>query len=194
MTDRTPVAFAETVPFPHCAWDGFLPEVEANAILEWFETSAPWRLRVESFYEQHEFSLLSEPPPVALMKLVDPPFVGHVEALIKSALVVDKPLAVVNVSAHRLTVGQTIRVHNDYIGTEETHRVLIQLNRGWSIENGGVLMLFGSDSADDVRSVFLPVHASAFAFEISPKSFHAVSTIQNGERYTLVYTFRVNAD
>jgi hypothetical protein len=28
------------------------------------------------------------------------------------------------------------------------------------------------------------------AFAISPQSFHAVSTIQRGERYTLVYSFQ----
>jgi hypothetical protein len=36
-------------------------------------------------------------------------------------------------SAHKLTAGQTIRIHNDWIRGEETHRVLIQVNDGWSM-------------------------------------------------------------
>ena len=90
----------------------------------------------------------------------------------------------------RLVVGQTIRVHNDYIGGAETHRMLVQLNRGWDAANGGLLMLFDSDRAEDVSAVIIPRHGSALAFAISPKSFHAVSTIVSGARFTLVYTFR----
>ena len=51
-------------------------------------------------------------------------------------------------------------------------------------------MLFGSTRAEDIRRAVRPLHGSVFAFEISPRSFHALSTIQEGERYTLVYSFR----
>jgi hypothetical protein len=76
------------------------------------------------------------------------------------------------------------------LGAEESHRLLIQINEGWEASQGGLLMLLGSAEPESVQSVLLPVHGSGFAFEISPKSFHAVSSIITGERYTLVYTFR----
>ncbi|MBL9070606.1 MAG: 2OG-Fe(II) oxygenase [Sphingopyxis sp.] len=184
--------FVESAPFRHCGWDGFFPAAEADAVLDWLEADAPWRLRIESFYEQHEFSLLNAPPPAELETLVSRDTVSQLAGHLEQLFELDRCLVLVDVSAHRLTAGQTIRVHNDYLGPEETHRLLIQFNRGWSIDNGGLLMLFGSDAADDVRSALLPMHGSAFAFEISSQSFHAVSTIKSGERYTLVYTFRTH--
>ena len=68
--------------------------------------------------------------------------------------------------------------------------MLVQLNRGWDDANGGILMLFAGSRAEDVERMVRPTHASAVSFEISPTSFHAVSTIHSGERYTLVYSFR----
>jgi Rps23 Pro-64 3,4-dihydroxylase Tpa1-like proline 4-hydroxylase len=99
-------------------------------------------------------------------------------------------LALIDITAHRLVAGQTIRLHNDYIGHAETHRLLVHLNRGWDAAKGGLLMLFGSHRPEDVRAAIIPRHGTAFAFAISPKSFHAVSTILSGDRFTLVYTFR----
>jgi Rps23 Pro-64 3,4-dihydroxylase Tpa1-like proline 4-hydroxylase len=95
----------------------------------------------------------------------------------------------VDLTAHKLIPGQRIRIHNDYIPGEESHRILIQLNRGWNEENGGILMFFASDNASDVQDAFLPTHNTSVAFEISPRSFHAVSAINSGERYTLVISF-----
>ena len=169
-------------PFPHLAIPAILSPAAANRVLAWLQTDAPWRLRVESFYEQYEFSLVSEGAGEDMVEAV--------RTLICEHFAISGDLALVDVSAHKLTTTQTIRIHNDWIGGEETHRVLIQLNDRWSVANGGLLMLFGSRAPEDVRLVIEPTHGSGFAFEISDRSFHAVSTIKGGERFTLVYTFR----
>ena len=183
--------FVDHAPFAHCGWDRLLPDRDADRVLAWLET-APWQLRIEDFYEQHEFSLLSSPPPPGLGTLVSEATVLDVANGLRRVFAVDRPLTLVDIAAHRLTAGQTIRVHNDFLGAEETHRLLVQFNRGWPIENGGLLMTFASERAEDVAEAFVPVHGSAFAFEISRRSFHAVSTIRRGERFTLVYTFRTD--
>ena len=183
--------FTEQAPFAHCGWSRPLSEADADRVLEWLER-APWRLRVEEFYEQHEFSLLSISPPPELAALVSEATIGKLANGLRRALEIDQPLTLVDIAAHRLTAGQTIRVHNDFIGSEETHRLLLQFNRGWPLENGGLLMTFASERPEDVADAFVPLHGSAFAFEISPQSFHAVSTIRGGERFTLVYTFRTD--
>jgi Rps23 Pro-64 3,4-dihydroxylase Tpa1-like proline 4-hydroxylase len=154
------------------------------------QTSAPWALRVESFYEQHEFSLLTSNLNPEVADLVSTAFVGEVRRELQARFSIDGELVLVDVGAHRLTAGQTIRIHNDYIGDQETHRLLIQLNDGWSVERGGLLMLFEDDKPESVKSMVMPTHGSGFAFEISSCSYHAVSSIRDGERYTLVYTFR----
>jgi len=176
-------------PFPHLALPAFLSPAAADQVLAWLQTDAPWRLRVESFYEQYEFSLISEDDSPASGELAGEKMVAAVRKLICEHFAVSGGLSLVDVSAHKLTSGQTIRIHNDWIGGEETHRFLIQLNDGWSIGQGGLLMLFASKAPDDVCSIIEPTHGSAFAFEISDHSFHAVSTIKSGERFTLVYTF-----
>jgi len=179
-------------PFPHARIPGFIPPTDADKILAWLATKAPWKLRIEDFYEQHEFSLLASQLSHEIDDLVQSWFVERVRDEIRRLFRLQTALELIDVNAHRLTIGQTIRIHNDFIAGEETHRLLVQLNSGWEPENGGLLMIFNSGQADDVNNVLLPRHGSAFAFEISPRSFHAVSQIKAGERYTLVYSFRAN--
>jgi Rps23 Pro-64 3,4-dihydroxylase Tpa1-like proline 4-hydroxylase len=183
-------AKASALPFPHFQVPAILAADEADQVLAWLRTEAPWNLRVESFYEQHEFSLLNTPLGSEVADLVGERFVETARRALMDRFETERHLDLVDVSAHRLTPGQTIRVHNDFIGEEETHRLLIQLNGGWSADRGGLLMLFADERPESVKHIVMPTHGSGFAFEISPKSFHAVSTIRDGERYTLVYTFR----
>jgi hypothetical protein len=95
----------------------------------------------------------------------------------------------VTVVAHRLVPGHRIGIHNDYLPGGETHRFVVQVNRGLSDADGGLLMLFGSADPTDVRKVLRPVNTSAFAFEISPTSHHAVSQMHCNVRYSIVFSF-----
>lgn len=183
------IVAARTAPFAHAVAPRLLDNETAATILEWFEDGAPWRLKLASFYEQYECNLHEAELPARIAPLTGPAFVAQ---LARHMLypIADGQLELTEVNAHKLVGGQTIRIHNDYIGGAETHRVLVQLNRGWDDANGGMLMLFASPRAEDVIRMVRPTHASATSFEISPASFHAVSTIHGGERYTLVYSFR----
>jgi Rps23 Pro-64 3,4-dihydroxylase Tpa1-like proline 4-hydroxylase len=154
------------------------------------ETDAPWGLRVASFYEQWELHVDPEGVPVPLSSLMTPTTVSRLVNTMLTPLA-DRELELTEVTAHKLVPGQTIRIHNDYLEGQESHRLLIQLNRNWTDSQGGFLMLFGSACPEDVRRIVRPLHGSGFAFAISPRSFHAVSQIQGGERYTLVYSFKV---
>jgi Rps23 Pro-64 3,4-dihydroxylase Tpa1-like proline 4-hydroxylase len=192
MTPRFEGASAAATPFPHASIPAILSSLEATAVLTWLTFGAPWCLRTESFYEQYEFSLLNAEIPDEIQCLIAPKFIEALRSFLQVSIGAPSHLELVDVCAHKLIPGQTIRLHNDFIGNEETHRVLVQLNDGWSVEHGGILMLFNSDRPEDVAGAFLPVHGSGFAFEISPRSFHAVSTIRSGERFTLVFTFRAS--
>jgi Rps23 Pro-64 3,4-dihydroxylase Tpa1-like proline 4-hydroxylase len=177
-------------PFPTMKVPAVLPAALAGTLLQWFEGQAPWSLKETDFYEQHEFSLLGTSLPSSLAALTSESFVSSVASGLKDAFSVSGQLELTEVAAHRLQAGQTIRIHNDYLAGDETHRLLIQLNSGWVAENGGLLMLFSGDRPEDVTDIILPRSGSGFAFEISARSYHAVSTIRAGRRYTLVYTFR----
>jgi Rps23 Pro-64 3,4-dihydroxylase Tpa1-like proline 4-hydroxylase len=176
------------IPFPHFVSLHALTLSAAEQVLAWFESDAPWRLMEAEFYQQYEINLLSTVLPTELASLVSPRSLDTIRLFVESRF--DVPLqSRVDVTAHKLLPGQRIRIHNDYIPGAETHRVLIQLNRGWRDEYGGLLMLFSSDSSLDLVTAYRPIHNSCFGFSISGASHHAVSPIMSGERYTLVYSF-----
>jgi Rps23 Pro-64 3,4-dihydroxylase Tpa1-like proline 4-hydroxylase len=183
---------ARTIPFPHTSGDWALPSADADRALDWMRTEAPWCLRVASFYEQWELSLDSGVLPPDLRHLSGPGFVHSLAERFLAPLTSGAP-DLVEITAHKLARGQTIRIHNDFIEGQETHRVLIQLNEGWRDNQGGMLLLFASASSEDVKRIVRPLHGSGFGFEISPRSFHAVSTIHDGERFTLVYSFNAQS-
>lgn len=180
---------ASDVPFPHRRFPEIVSPAQSDAILQWLRRKAPWTLRIEDFYQQHEFSLLNTPLD-GVSWLASKELIAEVAGMLRRDFNIERELTLVDVNAHRLKPGQVIRIHNDFIEGAETHRLLIQLNSGWSAEQGGLLMLFESDQTSSLKNVILPEHGSGFAFEISPRSFHAVSEVKGGERYTLVYTFR----
>lgn len=178
----------ETQPFPHfCAPNVLAPALE-HGIHEWLANAAIWELTITDFYEQYEFSLLHAELPAHLRCLVEGELPRQAIAEVERAFQASG-LEMVGATIHKLTNGQRIGVHNDFIDSAESHRLIIQVNEGWTEANGGYLLLFNSSNAEDVSQLVLPVSNSAFAFAISPDSHHAVSTVYDFTRYTLVYTF-----
>jgi Rps23 Pro-64 3,4-dihydroxylase Tpa1-like proline 4-hydroxylase len=187
-----PINIEETVfsavPFPYFVCPQAINTNLSYELLDWLEKAAPWKLVETDFYEQYEFSFLQTklPDSISILNSKD-----HLQDLTQQ---VAQNFSVrlanrIDFTAHKLIPGQRIRIHNDYIPGFETHRLLIQLNRGWEDENGGMLMLFNSQNPEDIYEIYRPIHGSALGFAISPDSHHAVSTIHGGERYTLVYSF-----
>ena len=178
----------QKAPFPYYISEEALTKETGDSLLGWFESDAPWQLVETGFYEQYEFSFFSVDIPSSIAALIDKRNLERVKGLVQDAFGVvlsDR----IDVTAHKLLPGQRIRLHNDYIPGEETHRVLVQLNRGWDDENGGLLMFFNSSDPADIHRVLRPSHNSCVAFEVSPDSNHAVTTIHGGERFTLVFSF-----
>ena len=158
------------------------------ALLEWFETDAPWRLVETDFYQQHEFDMLDAALPASVASVAD---ADHLAAMRRAVAAIfdvtfdDRT----KLAAHRLTRGQRIAIHNDYLAGEETHRLIVQVNRGLRDEDGGLFMLFDSCDPRDVHRIIRPVGGTGIGFEIGEHSNHAVSRLHSGERYTLVYSF-----
>lgn len=182
-----PLAIASS-PFRYAIVETCLSSQTCDRILHWFENGAPWRLSRTDFYEQFEFSCWDSDSPVALF-LMSNVVLERVRSMMTNVFdrTFDEDVSVV---CHQLVAPQKIGIHNDFLEAQETHRLVIQLNRGLSDADGGVLMLFNSENPEDVHRLLRPVHLSAFAFEISPASNHAVSQVYGGERYTLIYSLR----
>lgn len=176
------------LPFPYFTAAEGLSKSLSSAILEWIETKAPWKLVETDFYEQYEFSLWGVQTPPDLEFLTSQSFLDSLRSKVQSIFRAQLGKRI-DCVAHKLVSGQRIRIHNDFIQGAETHRVLLQLNRGWHDEQGGFLMFFNSPDPSDVHRVFSPIHNSVVGFAISESSHHAVSTIHGGERFTLVFSF-----
>lgn len=177
-----------SMPFPYFVSPQALSLEVSTVLLDWLETDAPWKLVETDFYEQNEFSFYDIKLPSQLAFLTTQNYLDAVKRRVEDLFSV-KLDARIDFTAHKLVAGQRIRIHNDYIPGCETHRLLIQLNRGWQDENGGMLIFFNSQNPSDIHKIFRPSHNSSVGFAISPDSHHAVSTIHNGERYTVIFSF-----
>lgn len=197
MTSDASLTFSSVESF----FEPFRHIISANAFsggvswaaLNWFEGNAPWKLVETDFYEQYEFSFLDAHPPAPLSFLREQSFLDDLRRKVGEKFSTGLG-GRVDVTAHKLIKGQRIRLHNDFIPDQETHRLLIQLNRGWKDEDGGFLMFFNSSDPSDIHKVIRPTHNSLVGFAISPGSNHAVSTVHGGERFTLVYSFYGQGD
>ena len=178
----------EMDPFPFSVLSEALCTEVEQSTLSWFERAAPWNLTEESFYSQHEFDMRSVEMPSDIAQLAADTTIAAMRDLI-SELFNKRLRPTVDITAHRLTKGQRIRIHDDYLEGGETHRLIVQLNRGWTAGDGGHLLLFGGGEPEDVRVVLPPVSRQALIFEISRRSHHAVSEVVRGERFSIVYSF-----
>ena len=178
-------------PFPHFLKKDVLPLELVSDLLDWLDLEAPWYLVETDFYEQHEFSLHDVNLPPYLSPLTERQSITDLVKKVGDAfsLLLKEEI---EITGHKLESGQSIRIHNDVLEEGPTHRLIIQLNRNWCIEDGGFLVFFGSDDAADIRSVIKPVNNTAVGFEVSDFSNHAVSRINRGKRYSLVYSFEAS--
>jgi Rps23 Pro-64 3,4-dihydroxylase Tpa1-like proline 4-hydroxylase len=178
-------------PFPHFNSDFALNNGIEKELFDWFGQTEEWILSQTDFYEQFEFSFLSVDIPKNLECLISENTITFIKEKLKNVFSVES-LGLVGVMAHKLTHGQRIGIHNDFINGDETHRLVIHINPDWREENGGLLMLFNSSNAEEISKIITPLNNSAFGFEISRNSHHAVSKIYGFSRYTIVYTFKKN--
>ncbi len=175
-------------PFPYFyATDVFSPKVH-KALQDWFKSESAWRLVQTDFYEQYEIKLRFASLPSTLAFLTSLPFLTHLQSE-AATLFGTKFLDHIEMVAHKLTPGQRIGIHNDYLPGRETHRLLVQVNETEEPDSGGLLMLFRSSNARDVSKILQPKANSAIGFAINPHSHHAVSKQIRGDRFTLICSF-----
>ncbi|MGC0865995.1 cyclophane-containing peptide 2OG-Fe(II) oxygenase YhhC [Pantoea agglomerans] len=175
-------------PYKYFSTQSTLSKDEELLIISWMEKLAPWKLKVTDFYQQYEFSLQHIKLPPEISFLTEKEFIYNLKDKVESifSVILSDEIDVV---AHKLEKNQTIKIHNDMRDVEnrETHRILFQLNKNFQEENGGFLLILDDQ---EIVEVIHPVSGSVQGFEISSKSNHAVSTVHNGERLTIVYSFR----
>jgi len=181
--------YFEELPFAHFYSPAAFLDDTTSKLLEWFEKSAPWKLVEADFYDQYEFSLMNNTIPELLDFLADTGTIRIIRKTLSGAFQLNQ-LDLVAITAHKLIAGQSIRIHNDFIDGEETHRFIVHINSGWNEEDGGLFILFSSADPEDIGKIIKPLDNSALGFEISKYSNHAVSKVHGRTRYSLIYTFK----
>ncbi|SHN36165.1 cyclophane-containing peptide 2OG-Fe(II) oxygenase YhhC [Mucilaginibacter sp. OK098] len=182
-------ARVEQSPFLHFTANSILPADKITQVFKWFQDTGIWNLVETDFYEQYEFSLLHTELPENMLFLVSEETLSYIEQKYVQEFGVNA-LKLVDIVAHKLVNEQRIGIHNDFINGEETHRMVLHINPYWKEENGGLLLLFKSTKPEDIVKIVKPADNTAFGFEISRQSNHAVSKIYNFTRFTIVYTFK----
>jgi hypothetical protein len=179
-------------PYPHFEAADFLATEWADSMLGWLTEEAQWQPRKLDGYAGYcDISLQYGDLPRRLNALLALEVLAELRGSMGSFFQMDAE-GYVRVTAHRLLAASSLKPHCDLAPLKFTHRLLIHLNRGWTRENGGLLCVLDGDPSAKKRTkqkLILPAHRSAFAFEISNRSFHAVTPVVTGERYTLSYTF-----
>jgi hypothetical protein len=176
-------------PFRYFISEQVLSPDSADQLLHWLETEAPWRLHQGDFFEQYECNLLGVPVPGGCSALFGQRALDELKRRME-ALLGTELADHVEVVAHKLLPSQGIGIHNDEPhGDRETHRLILQLNRGWSDQNGGHLFLFNGRNPLDIHAVVRPTHNTGVGFAMSERSYHAVSDVRQGIRYTVIYSF-----
>jgi hypothetical protein len=179
-------------PFPNVIVDSLFDEESCAALLDWFENDAVWEVQETNFYLQHRCSNLNAVPAAFRKNILDPgtlaAIVNHLQEVFHTTLNSE----LITVSAHKLLPGQGIGIHTDQpeFGTE-THRLVLHLCREYEDSFGGHLILFHRRDPDAIATVVRPLNNVAVGFELSDRSFHAVSDISSGVRYSLVFGFWV---
>jgi Rps23 Pro-64 3,4-dihydroxylase Tpa1-like proline 4-hydroxylase len=180
-------------PFDHAYSPRCISDALAQELLGWLETEAPWQEKViDGFYRLEDCQIDKAKLPASLEELRSHRTTEAVRATL-GRLFGRTPSGRVMVDAHRLYPGCSLRVHTDAGKNQtQTYRFLIQLNRGWGPAQGGLLMFLDEPAPTEASTrhrYFVPTHGSAVAFAISEKSFHAVSPVVTGTRYTVTYSY-----
>jgi hypothetical protein len=184
-----PVDIIETCkePFSYSVAAEVYDEATCETLLRYLEHEAPWRLVRQSFYSQYELTFDKEMLS-GVCDLLGPVQLRRIRRVIEESFQVQLEDRVEAV-AHKMIKGQKIGIHNDFGAPWRTHRLVVQLNRGFEENPGGQLIFFNSHDSNDVHRAFPPVHNTAVAFALTSAAYHAVSEITEGVRYSIVYSF-----
>ncbi len=165
-------------PFPFFAVDATFSEEQCAALEQLFVQESEWQHRDGAFYR------------CSLRDVTDAiPATFHAEILARMREITGLPL--VNrfmVTAQRMLPGHVIGIHSDrpLLGYEIA-RLVVQLNKGWQAEHGGVLELFATPDGEAVFCVN-PEYNKAFGFLLHSESYHGVTAVTQ-PRQTVVFNF-----
>jgi hypothetical protein len=165
-------------PFPFFSVDAAFSEEQCAVLEQLFLQTDEWQHRDGAFY-RCSLCDVTELIPATL----------QTEVLVRMREITGLPLVNrVLVTAQRMLPEQVIGIHSDrpLLGYEIT-RLVVQLNKQWQAEHGGVLELFSSLEGEAVFSI-TPEYNKAFGFVLHAESYHGVTEVTQ-PRQSVVFNF-----
>jgi len=162
----------------------------ADDVLNWLDGNDYWKRHDGGFYNADVMSAEKLDPPVRCAPLFRTEGRAGLEKatsrLFAEHLQLHGPLV-----AHRMTPPQGVGIHSDAPEPgEETHRLVVLLADGWSRLQGGHFVLLERDSPMSAKTIIPHAHNMAIAFRLTRHSFHAVTNLTAGRRFSIVASFR----
>ena len=177
-------------PFWYAQAEQVLEPEQAAGLLGWLEAIANWKVNDGGFYTAEETALEVENCPASLTDVFSRDGLSRLAvsaaALFGVGVELHGPIVV-----HKMTHGNGVGIHSDhpYPG-EETHRLLVFLGHDAGLCRGGHFVLFAGPRPEDARIILPRRHNTGLAFRLDKDSYHAVSVICSGVRYSLILSFR----
>ncbi len=165
-------------PFPFFYDNSAFSDEQCAALESLFLQDGDWQHRDAAFY-RCAIKDVTETIPAAF----------QTEVLDRMREIIGLPLTNrIVVTAQRMQPGHVIGIHSDrpLVGYEIA-RLVVQLNRQWQAEHGGVLELFATPQSKAVFRVN-PEYNKAFGFLLHADSYHGVTEVTQ-PRLTIVFNF-----
>jgi 2OG-Fe(II) oxygenase superfamily len=179
-------------PYPHAVGEQlFVPEL-VDAWLRTLETVSMWRPQDGGFYAADAIAITPSDAPDAMMReMLQPAGLRMLEdaasTLFETTLRLHGP-----VIAHRMQPGQGVGIHSDKPAEgEETHRIVVFLARvPRPADEGGHFLVLDGPTVSHARGIIELTPNTAVAFSLNDESYHAVTSVIRGTRFSLVLSFR----
>lgn len=176
-------------PWPHLIVDNFLPSaIYERSLSEIGAESYSYEIEPRGT-GRIEFSLLKSE---ALWRAI---YSKSTVALLSSAFEVAVKLNKHNMVQLRRMNEDTpeFPVHNDFTSTEDTIASFLYLSRGWSIECGGRLHLFASNTQSAPSTSVDPIPNRFIAFRTEASHWHSVERVHGWERLSALSLWNIES-
>jgi hypothetical protein len=176
------------LPYKHFVFEDFFGKENAAFVTERLQEIKQWTYRVGGTDDmwEHKFTQGAADELSAYLFSA----VGPIRTLMEDEFGVELSHAVTDISAHKLMAGQRVAVHSDNptLGNP-THHFIVNFTPAYAGEMSGYGLICYQKSLEAVHTALQPVADTGFAFEANNHSFHAVSKVLKGPRFTVVYSF-----
>jgi hypothetical protein len=186
---RTGAAERFALPYPLIKVDNAIETDLASTLYGWLASLDGWSGNPEPYYAVRELDLKALDVPIGLSRLFAPEALSQLRAQL-GVMFGCRFAGRMRLIGHRMVEGQGAGIHSDDPrGVEETHRMVITLGQDASTLHGGLFAAFDGQSPSRFVRAFAPVHNQCLLFEADAHSYHAITEVRYGRRYSVVLSF-----